>query len=105
MTFILCIPVFLIIAIVNPQFVPSSYETAFVEEQEMKECNTICSKKQGKFKVHDKDSGKKQHKDCVNNMVLEKDGEKYCISDKGNDILKCESESKSKGRLKQDKKF
>ena len=105
MTFILCIPVFLIIAIVNPQFVPSSFETAFVEEQEMKGCNTISSKEQGKFKVHDKDSGKKQHKDCVNNMVLEKDGEKYCISDKGNDILKCESESKSKGRLKQDKKF
>ena len=105
MSFILCVPVFLIIAIVNPQFVPSSFETAFVEEQEMKGCNTISSKEQGKFKVHDKDSGKKQHKDCVNNMVLERDGEKYCISDKGNDILKCESESKSKGRLKQDKKF
>ena len=65
MSFILCVPVFLIIAIVNPQFVPSSFETAFVEEQEMKGCNTISSKEQGKFKVHDKDSGKKQHKDCV----------------------------------------
>ena len=96
MTFKQSFQIFLLIPIAHLQNFrfPSNLDTVNIEEQEVKDCNTIESP-QGDFKVHVRDSGKKPHKDCVSNMVLEKDGKKYCIA-KGDDDLQCKSGGKNK---------
>ena len=97
MTFKQSFQIFLLFPIAHLQNFrfPSNLDTVNFEEQEVKDCNTIESP-QGDFKVHVRDSGKKPHKDCVSNMVLEKDGKKFCISDKGDDDLQCKSGGKNK---------
>ena len=79
----LCISIFNFVLFVSP----TNQETFDFKE---KGCTTIKSK-QGDFKIVGKDT-EKLHTDCVNNLVLEKDGERYCISGKGDDILECKSE-------------
>ena len=63
-----------------------------VEKTQEKKCNMVTSK-QGDFKVVEKDPGTKFHKDCVNDLVLEKDSKKYCLT-KGSDLLQCKIEGK-----------
>ena len=62
-----------------------------IEETQDKKCNIVTFKDED-FKFVEKDPETKFHRDCVNELVLEKDGKKYCISGKGDDLLKCTNE-------------
>ena len=59
-----------------------------VHLQNVKPCNIVNSQKLGDFKVLEKGPATMLKEGCVNNLVLEKEGRKYCIS-KGDDLLKC----------------
>ena len=59
-----------------------------VHLQNVKPCNIVNSQKLGDFKVLEKGPATMLKEGCVNNLVLEKGGQKYCIS-KGDDLLKC----------------
>ena len=59
-----------------------------VHLQNAKPCNIVNSQKHGDFKVVEKGPETMLKEECVNNLVLEKDGQKYCIA-KGDDLLKC----------------
>ena len=65
-----------------------------VENTKVKACNIINSEELGDFKVVKKDPQTKLKKECVNDLILEKNGKKYCISGKGYDIIKCKNEGK-----------
>ena len=54
-------------------------------------CNTINVKEKGDFKVVGID--KDLPSECVNNLALEKNGQKYCISE-GDDELQCKCKNK-----------
>ena len=56
-----------------------------------KMCETINSKKYGDFRVVGTSQEQPIPKECVNNLVLEKDGQTYCISGEGEDELECKS--------------
>ena len=64
-----------------------------INVENAEKCNIVTFKNED-FNVVEKDPGTEFHKDCVNDLVLEKDGKKYCIS-KGNDLLKCKKEGKT----------
>ena len=73
---------------------PTNTWDANVEETQNKKCNIVTYKDED-FKVVEKDQEIKLSKDCVNDLVLEKGGKKYCIA-KGNDLLKCKKEGNCK---------
>ena len=54
----------------------------------MKPCTIINSQKHGDFKVVGKGPETMLKEECVNNLILEKDGKKYCIA-KGDNLLRC----------------
>ena len=73
---------------------PTNMWDVSAEEILEKKCDIVTYKEED-FNVVEKDPGTKFHKDCVNDLVLEKDGKKYCIS-KGNNLLECKNEGNSK---------
>ena len=92
MSFKLYVPfcLFFIVHLQNLVHPTNSWDVS-VEKTQEKKCNIVTSK-DGDYKVVEKDPGTKFHKDCVNDLVLEKDGKKYCISGKGDDLLNCKNE-------------
>ena len=70
-------------------FSPSDYWSDNVDLKSfpLKGCETITTK-QGDYNIVGK-IGKHLPKECVNNVKLEKDGEIYCISGRGDDKLEC----------------
>ena len=75
-------------------FNPISKDVNSAFERNVRECKTVKSK-QGVFKAVNKPTAIKIPKDCVNDQIYEKDGEKYCISAKGNNVLKCDYKGKN----------
>ena len=76
----------------NPKF--KDVNSGF-EQRNVKGCKTVKSK-EGVFKAIKKPPAMEIPKACVNKRIYEKDGEKYCISGEGNDLLECDDKGKAK---------
>ena len=69
-------------------FIPIYLLFPSIHLQNVKPCTIINSQKHGDFKVVGKGPETMLKEECVNNLILEKDGKKYCIA-KGDNLLRC----------------